>query len=176
MRRRGSGRWGSAGGDKFEGVAVDAVARAGGARSVVEDVAEVTFTAGADVFRAAHAKGAVGAVEHVAGGDGRVETRPAGAGIVLGGGFEKWQVAAGADEGARFLGMEERAGMGAFGTALAEDVKLLRLEALAPLGFGERDEHDIGGALPGGAAGGVFGVGVATREKKGGEDKGGGER
>src|SRR6185312_16339806 len=79
---------------------IHAIAQAGGPRSIVEDMPEVTVAAGAGHRNAGHAEAVVGAFEDVAPGDGSVKAGPAGAGMELGIGVVERRRACGAAEDA----------------------------------------------------------------------------
>src|SRR5579883_1528488 len=133
---------------KIQGKAVHAVAQAGGLRPVVEDVAKMPAAAAAMHLRSQHPEGTVlgdadGVVERL------IEARPAGAALELGLGGEQGQVAAGAGEDALAVLVQERAGPGALGALVAQDLILLRGELGAPLGIGLLDLECLG-RLPGG--------------------------
>src|SRR5689334_16037926 len=125
--------------------AVHAIAQAGRLRAVVEDVAEMAAAAAAMHLGAQHAEGTV-----LGGADGvferLVEARPAGPAFELGIGGEQRQVATGAGEDALAMLLEERAGAGALGALLAQDLVLLRRQLRAPLGVGLLDLEFLAGA------------------------------
>src|SRR6185369_13803636 len=86
---------------QVEGSRVHAVAQAGGAGAVVEDVAEVATAAAAQDLGAHHPEGAVLVVLHRLGPDRLPEAGPAGSGVELGVAREQLLPAGGADEDAR---------------------------------------------------------------------------
>src|SRR4051812_27760762 len=127
---------------------VDAVARSGRLRTVVEDVAEVAAAAPAMHLGAEHAVGPVLGLADIA-LDRLVEARPSGAALELGVGGEQRQVAAGAGEDALAVFLEQRAGARSLGAFLAQNFILLRRELGAPLGVGLLDLEFLGGLLAG---------------------------
>ena len=141
-----AGPVGSALGVELQCGAVHAVAQAGGAGAVGEDVAEVAAAAGAVDLRARHLEAAV--LLEADGGlvDGGGEGRPAGAAVELGVGGEEGDVAAGAEEAAGAVLAVERAGAGALGAVAAERAELLGGEALLPAGLVVADGKAGGGA------------------------------
>src|SRR5271166_5593031 len=80
---------------------VDAVAKPGWARAIVEDVAEMASAFRAQHLGADHAVAGIALLIDMAFGRRRGEARPAAAGIEFGIGFEQRLSAAGADIGAR---------------------------------------------------------------------------
>src|SRR5512147_657122 len=80
---------------ELQGDRVHAVAQAGRARPVVEDVPQVPLAAGAVHLGADREEGLVDLRLDVGRIDGLVEARPAGAGLELGGGVEEAQVTGG---------------------------------------------------------------------------------
>src|SRR6202035_3939444 len=114
---------------------IHAIAQARRLRAVVEDVAEMAAAAAAMYFGAQHAEGAVlGLADRVL--QRLIEARPAGAAFELGVRGEQRQVAAGASEHALAMFLQQRAGTGAFGALLAQDLILLRRQLRAPFGIG----------------------------------------
>src|SRR5262249_15254650 len=79
---------------------VDAVAQAGRARAVIEDMAEMAVAFRAQHLGAAHAVAVILLLVDIALGGGLGKARPAAAGIELGVGFEQGLAAARADIGA----------------------------------------------------------------------------
>src|SRR5580704_4687479 len=79
---------------------IDAVAQAGRAGAVIEDVAEMAAALRAQHFGPHHAVADVALLVDMALGGRRGKARPAAAGIELGVGFEQRLAAAGADIGA----------------------------------------------------------------------------
>src|SRR6201992_3184182 len=103
-------RGGIVGGLEAQGGRVDAVALAGRARPVAEDVAQVTAAAAAQDFGAAHEHAVVRAqLDRVLGG-GLEEARPAGGGVELGVGPAQAGPAPGAHVGAGLLVSEQCGG------------------------------------------------------------------
>jgi hypothetical protein len=164
---------GFVGRDEGQRGAVDAVAPAGGgAGAVGEDVAEVAVAARAAHLRAGHAITAVEVGAQMIRVYRPVEARPSCAGIVLVGGREERQAAAGADVGALAGGgAAPRTAIRRFGAVLAQDLELLGGEALAPLGFAEAQRFDGNGRGGGLAGRGYQGGFVTGREQQ----TGGGE-
>ena len=119
--------------------AVDAVAKAGGARAVVEDVALVTAAARALDLGAYHAERVVDVLGDSAGLDRTREGRPAGTGVELVARVEERRAAARAEEDAGAVVFVERARERALGAFFTEHVELLAGEALLPLFVGEHE-------------------------------------
>src|ERR1700749_1401087 len=99
---------------------VDAVALAGRARPVAEDVAEVPAAAAAQDLGAAHEHAVVRAQLDRAGHGRLVEARPAGAGVELGVRAEQLVAAARTAVGTVLLVMEQLAGPGHLGMTVAQ--------------------------------------------------------
>jgi hypothetical protein len=128
--------------DELQGRRVHAVAQAGRFGAVVEDVTEVSVAPGADGFDAGHAVAGVPVFD-----DGLLvhrlpEGRPARAAVELGVRSEEGQVATGAVVRALRVVVPVLARKRPLGPLLAQDVKLVRRQHLAPFGvalhhFGE---------------------------------------
>ena len=118
---------------------VDAVAQAGGAGTVGEDVAEMAAAAGAGDLDAPHAEAQVLVLLDGFGVGGNHEAGPAAAGVELGAAQKEQRAAAGAVVVAGLVILGERAGEGALGALLAQDVILLGRERGAPLGVAADD-------------------------------------
>src|SRR5258708_8899971 len=121
-----------------ESDAVHAIAQAGRFGAVVEDVTQMAATAAAVNCGSHHAEGRV-PDRPDSPLDRRPEAWPAGSAVVLRGRGEQVEVTARASEVASPLLVQQRAGEGALGPALAQHCKLVGRQALAPLGVGMRD-------------------------------------
>src|SRR6185295_1491779 len=125
-------------GSEAERDAVHAVAKPGRLRPVVEDVAEVSAAAAAVHLGADHHEGAVLGGLHRAGERG-VEARPAGVALELRLRREEGKGAAGAEEAAVTVLVEQRARPRALGSLVPEDVVGRGREEGLPLGVGLLD-------------------------------------
>src|SRR5437588_11203173 len=114
---------------------VDAVAQAGGAGAVVEDVAEMAVALRTQHLGADHAVGHVALLVDMAVDGRRRKTRPAAAGIELGVGLEQRLAAAGARIGALAVLVLILAGERPLGRLLAQHRILHRRQLAAPFGF-----------------------------------------
>ena len=114
---------------------IDAVAQAGRAGAVIEDVAEMAVAFRAQHLGADHAVADVALLVDMAVHRGRGKARPAAAGIELGVGFEQRLAAAGADIGALALLMLVFAGERPLGRLLAQHRILHRRQFAAPFGL-----------------------------------------
>src|SRR5579864_8287163 len=103
---------------QLQGRRIDAVAKAGRPRAVVEDMAEVAGAVRAKHFGADHAVARVRLLVDMVFVGRLGEARPAAAGVELGVGFEQGLAAAGADIAARTMLMLILAGEGALGRLL----------------------------------------------------------
>src|SRR6476659_9365311 len=120
---------------ELERRAVHAVALAGRARAVGEDVAEMAAALGARHLGADHAvAGVARGLDRLV--LGRPERGPAGAALVLGVGIEQRLAAAGAAEDALALLVVQRAGERTLGAVLAQHMVLQGVELLLPVGIG----------------------------------------
>src|SRR5262245_26549530 len=128
--------------------AVDAIARAGGFRSVGEDMAEMRIARCATNLGAAHEPRAILVLAHGARLGRRPEARPTGAGIEFGIRRKERRTAAHALEHAVALFAVERMREGGLGAVLAGDPVLLGREQLSPLfvGLGDFSRAAIHGA------------------------------
>src|SRR5262245_847320 len=124
---------------KRERDAVDAIARAGGFRSVREDMAEMRIARRAADLGAAHEPRAILVLTHGARRGRCPETGPAGAGLEFGIRRESRRAAAHAFERAVALFAVERMREGRLGAVLAGDAVLLGREQLSPLLVGLAD-------------------------------------
>ena len=113
--------------------ALHAVTQTGRSRSVIEDMAQVTLTTGADILGAVPAKFVIRHIKHVTFLDWLPKTRPTGAGLVFGFGIEQRKLARGAYKGPFALLVEEGTGERAFGACLAENMKLFGGKPRPPL-------------------------------------------
>ena len=129
---------------KSQGIAVHAVALAGGLGAVVEDVAEVAATFGAHNLVAAHAKAIIRSHLNTGGSGRGEEAGPAGARLKLGIGGEEQVVVGGAIVGTDGVVIVVFAGEGALGTLLAQDVVLVGREEFFPLGIGVAHRKFVG--------------------------------
>src|SRR6478609_1963364 len=114
---------------------IDAVAQAGRAGAVIEDMAEMAVAFRAQHLGADHAVADVALLVDMAVQRGRGKARPAAAGIELGVGFEQRLAAAGAGIGALAMLMLIFAGEGPLGRLLAQHRVLHRRQLLAPIGL-----------------------------------------
>src|SRR5260221_9359477 len=114
---------------------IDAIAQAGRAGAVVEDVAEMAAAFRAQYLGADHAVGDVALLVDMAVHRGRGKTRPAAAGIEFCVGFEQRLAAAGTGVGALAVLMLILPGERTLGRLLAQYGILHRREFLAPLGL-----------------------------------------
>src|SRR5438552_13266911 len=114
---------------------IDAVAQAGRAGAVVEDVAEMAVTFRAQHLGADHAVADIVFLVDMAIRRGRGKARPAAAGIEFRVGFEQRLAAAGAGVSALAVLMLVLAGEGTLGRLLAQHGILHRRQFLAPLGL-----------------------------------------
>src|SRR6185369_2988119 len=129
---------------------IDAVAQAGRAGAVGEDVAEMAVAFRAQYLGADHAVADIALLVDMAVHGGRGEARPAAAGIELGIRFEQRLAAAGAGIGARAVLVLILAGKRPLGRLLAQHGILHRRQFLAPFGLALDD------------LAGCFGVGHLT--------------
>jgi hypothetical protein len=118
---------------------VEAVAQAGGTRTVLEDVAEVGIAPRTDDFRARHAVAAVDDRFDIFLRHRLEETWPAGAGIEFRVRFEQGQVTADAVVDAILVVIVEHAAEGLFGAFAARDPVLFTGELLLPFLVGFDD-------------------------------------
>src|SRR4051812_41850597 len=114
---------------------IDAVAQAGRAGAVLEDMAEMAVALRAQHLGADHAVGDVALLFDMAFECWLGKARPAAAGIEFGIGFEQRLAAAGAGIGALALLMLVLAGERPLGRLLAQHRVLHRRQFLTPLGF-----------------------------------------
>jgi len=124
---------------KGEGGRVDAVTEASGAGTVGEDMPHVASAAGAGDFDAAHAVTSVFVLGDGMGVGRNRETWPAAARVEFGVALKEERSAAGAVVVARLAICREGSGEGAFGSLLAQDLKLLLGENRAPFGVAADD-------------------------------------
>src|SRR5579885_3627280 len=127
-----------AGGLECQSRAVDAIARPGRLRAVGEDVAKMRLAFGAAHLGAAHEQGSVLVLAHRFPLRGRIEARPAGAGLVFRVGAEQRFAAADAAIHALPLLRVIRMAEGPLCAMLARHVVLLRRKLLPPLRLGFR--------------------------------------
>src|SRR5438309_4612481 len=113
---------------EIEADRIDAIALAGGRRSVVEHVALVRPAPCADDFRPAHAVARIADVFKVLLGERLSEARPSGAALELGPAVEQREPAQAAGENAGPLFVEEDAAEWRFGAMLEQNVPLLVVE------------------------------------------------
>ena len=113
---------------ELQGCRVEAVALAGGWRTVVEHVSEVRTAAGAVDLRADHAVTVIHVTRDVLGIDRLIEARPAGARMELVLAGEQRQPADHAAVGALFLVVEQRAAERGLGVRLLRDTVGVRVE------------------------------------------------
>src|SRR5580765_937191 len=120
--------------DEIERRRVHAIAQTGGARAVVEDVAQMAIAPRAEHLVANHAVGGVSGAGDILFGDGLPETRPAGAGLEFRFGVEQGRGAA--DASVDSIGMVRGvlSGEGPFGALSTGHFELLRRQLLPPFG------------------------------------------
>lgn len=134
-------------GDELQRGAVDAVAQAGGAGAVLKNVAKVASAACTLIFRAIPAVFVIRDVEHVSFFYRSPKARPSTAGFVFGFGMEKREIAGLADEDSLAFFLQQRAGAGAFGAILPQDVEFKVGQDFAPLGLGFFHRYDAFGGF-----------------------------
>src|SRR5467141_5203489 len=121
-----------------ESDAVDAIAQAGRFGAVIEDVTQMAAAAAAVNGGSHHAEARVpGCPDGSL--DRRPEAWPAGSTVEFRGRGEQVEVTARASKVASPLLVQQRAGEGTLGRALAQHGKLVGRQELAPLGVGMRD-------------------------------------
>src|SRR5487761_2056331 len=118
---------------------VHAIAEAGGLGAVVEDVAQVAATAGAEDFGAGDAGRVIGTLDDAAGLDGRPEAGPAGARFEFRRGTKQRVPAGRTDINSLLVIIQQSAGEGRFRAGVAQDVVSGRGEKGAPFGVRFRD-------------------------------------
>ena len=127
---------------------VEAIAQAGRARAVLEDMAEMRIAAGADDLVSDHAMAAVGDGLNIFRGHGLEEAGPASPGIELRVGGKERQVAANAVINTILVVVVEEPAEGALRAFAARDAILLLGELLLPFLVGLDDFlHGGGGAV-----------------------------
>src|ERR1700722_19737676 len=116
--------------------------------AVVENVSEMTVTAGANHFVSLHPGGAISARRYVFFGDRFPKARPARAGFEFRLGIEENRVATDAMVQAVVMIAGILAGEGPFGACMARDFELLRRQLLLPFGVGFDNFLDVDDACP----------------------------
>src|SRR4029079_9529493 len=130
-------------GIELQRTTIDAIALAGGFRSVSEDVAEMRLTIGAADLRPAHQEFAILVLAQGAVVCRCIEARPARAGIVFGIGAEQRRAASDAFVHAVALLLPARMAEGTLGAMLAGDVILLESQLFRPLSIGLGKLHGV---------------------------------
>ena len=115
---------------------VHAIAQAGRARTILEDVTEMGAAAAAHHLSPAHAIAIVGGGFDVAFVEGSIEARPAASGVILRIRFEKLVAAAYAEEEALVMEVPVFAGEGGLGAFFAGDFELFGGQEFAPFVVG----------------------------------------
>jgi hypothetical protein len=129
---------------------VHAVAKAGWAGTVIEDVAEMSIALATGDSRPLHAQTSIGNLDDIFFGNGLPEARPAGARFKLGLRAEDCVIAADAAIKAMVVIVPGDAGKGAFCTLVPGHFKRDRRKFLLPFCFGFDDPRngDLTGRLP----------------------------
>lgn len=139
---------------EIEDHAIDAIAKAGGGRTVFKYVSEVGLAAAALHFGAVHAVAVVGQIDDAGFADGSVEAGPTAAAFKFSIAFKEGIAAGGTEVGAYFLRMLEGAGARPFGAFLACYVVHVLGQNFFPFFIGEFDPAGIGAGING--VGGIF--------------------
>jgi len=122
---------------------IDAVAQAGGARTIGEDVAKMAAAAGTGDFNAPHAVAPVLVLIDGFGAGGDHKAGPAATGVELGAAHEEQRATCGAVVVAGFVILGEKAGEGALGAFFTQHLILLRREQGSPLSIAA-DDFSVG--------------------------------